>query len=169
LAGSGAEFPDPLLRQIATSNWDDFHNKVRAGTVAVLSLALGIGANTVIFSLVDIILLRPLRYAHSEPLVSVGLSVPQFGATHGVMSAVPAQAAEKQNDHMEGVHSPAPGRSCWHGLLNGQSCDLARTGDVRGCFSFIWRAGESPSPASPHGRVAGYLLHPILVRSTGVI
>jgi hypothetical protein len=33
LARSGAEFPDPLLRQIATSNWDDFHNKVRVGTI----------------------------------------------------------------------------------------------------------------------------------------
>ena len=38
---------------------------------AVLTLALGIGANTVIYTLVDSILLQPLPYAHQDRLVQI--------------------------------------------------------------------------------------------------
>jgi len=40
--------------------------------VAILTLALGIGASTAIFSVIDAAMLRPLPYPHPEQLVSVG-------------------------------------------------------------------------------------------------
>jgi predicted permease len=54
--------------------------------IAVLTIALGIGATTAIFSVVDATLLDPLPYQHPEQLVSVEDDLPGVGARDVGMS-----------------------------------------------------------------------------------
>ena len=54
--------------------------------VAVIALALGIGANTAIFSVVDAVLWRPLPYPGADEIVSIGEQRTREGRLYGPVS-----------------------------------------------------------------------------------
>ena len=69
--------------------------------VCLLTLAVGIGANTAIFSFVDSVLLKPLPYADADRIVRV-LEKPPLGARNGIstLNYLDWQRANTVFDHM---------------------------------------------------------------------
>src|SRR5690348_14013074 len=65
--------------------------------VIVVSLSIGIGANSAIFSVVDALLLRPLPYPHPERLAAVWLHSPALGILRDWPS--PGQYIDIQNEN----------------------------------------------------------------------
>src|SRR5947207_98767 len=103
--------------------------------VAVLTLALGIGANTAIFSFVNAILLRPLPYPDSERLVMVFENHPVSGWFQSSVGAPVLGAWRRQTTHFEGL-----GARGWGGFIltgRGQPENISGSRLSANCFSLL--------------------------------
>ncbi len=89
-------------------------------TIAILTLALGIGATTAVFSVVDRVLFRSLPYAHDDRLVSFGVKAPFEGTEF--MLAPEYVVLRAQPGPFEVMTSLTPG---------GMDCDITEQNPVR--------------------------------------
>ena len=89
---------------------------------ALLTLALGIGANTAIFSAVDAVLLRPLPYPEADQLVKVWEKRQREGVLNNVVAPADFIDWSKMNGAFEAMAAVAAGElEQRHGLLNRES------------------------------------------------
>lgn len=89
---------------------------------AILTLALGIGANTAIFSIVDSLLVRPLPYANAQQIVSVQRGLPHGGREDGLS----ASAFRFLRDHSRAFSSVAAANDYGSGMNLGGIAHPAR-------------------------------------------
>jgi putative ABC transport system permease protein len=114
-------------------------------TVAILSLAIGIGANTAIFSLVNAVLLQPLAYKDPERLFAVRELLPHlFGQNPIAVNPVHAREWAKECPSLEQV-----------ALVRRNRADLAAGGEPASI-----RTAEVP-----HNLFALFGVEPILGRT----
>src|SRR5260221_13965432 len=71
--------------------------------VVLLTLGLGIGANTAIFSVVHAVLLRPLPYTHGDRLVEVRQQAPRIGVESAGVSVKELADYREQTASLDAV------------------------------------------------------------------
>ncbi len=107
--------------------------------VALLTLALGIGANTALFSVVRGVLLRPLPYPESERLVRVWPASPENGVERGALSSVDLADWRARQHGFEALGG------YWY--AEGMSgVDYVGGGEPRGAAGHRWSAMGSSRP-----------------------
>lgn len=82
--------------------------------IAILTLALGIGATTAMFSIIDNVLLEPFPYAHQQRLMSIVIrDLSSHGAERTVLPATELLDYKEQSRIFEDVMGVAINRALW--------------------------------------------------------
>ncbi|HEX5424565.1 MAG TPA: ABC transporter permease [Candidatus Acidoferrales bacterium] len=131
------------------SLWTDVRHALRMlaknpgfAAVAVITLALGIGANTAIFSVIDAVLLRPLPYPQPNQIVRVWEQAPDGHRMH--VSDLNFEDFRNQNHTLAGLAEYTDGPESISGGSEPVRVDVAEVSrdffDVLGVQPFIGRS-----------------------------
>ncbi|HLW76367.1 MAG TPA: ABC transporter permease, partial [Bryobacteraceae bacterium] len=120
-------------------------------TVAILSLGLGIGANTAIFSLIDAVLLKTLPVQRPDQLVQLSM-----GANGGTFTNPIWEQVRDRQDVFSGAFAYAPAR---FNLVNGGEVNYAQglwaSGDYFSTLGVTAILGRTFAPADDRRGCAG--------------
>ncbi|MDT5271512.1 MAG: putative transport system permease protein [Acidobacteriota bacterium] len=104
--------------------------------VAVMTLALGVGANTAVFSVVNAVLLRPLPFPDSERIVALDGVNPSKGITDSNMSIPDFADWKEQSQSFEQVAGFVTGGAL---LVSGEEAERVRGTSVTEDFFPLYR------------------------------
>jgi predicted permease len=126
--------------------------------VVIITLALGIGANTAIFSIVDWLILRPLPVAKAQQLVSLvsvlrhggysnGFSYPNYEDIRDQSSAVFASVASALPLNMDGLSAAGHDQPIWTSYVTGNFFQTMGVRPASGSFILpTLRRGPADKP-----------------------
>ncbi len=140
--GSVAEVKEDVRASWGARLLDELRSDVRVGArsllrdrgfslVVILTLALGVGANTAIFSVVNGVLLKPLPYGGGERLVRVSQQVPRAGITERGFSPLELRDLREGARTLAGV---AEYHTMWFNLFGHGEPRRVQTGVVSSSF-----------------------------------
>ena len=141
------------LSQDIRYGWRVLRQKPTFTMVAVLTLALGVGANTAIFSIVNAVLLRALPFPEPGRLVRIYFNNPGTGL-HGVLYSVP----ELEDLRRSGVFENVTGAERGSIDLTG-GAEVQRLEMVTANFNYFSMLGVTPQIGrlfGPQDDTAGY-------------
>src|SRR5689334_20767875 len=127
------------LLQDLRYGWRILVKKPTFTTVAVLTLALGVGANTAIFSIVDAVLLRSLPYRDPDRLVRIFINEPGVGLRDVRFSKPELDDLQTRADVFEDVTPIFEGSENVTG-----GAQPERVEGVNGSFSYFSLLGVTP-------------------------
>src|SRR5690242_3412279 len=127
------------LLQDLRYGWRSLVKKPAFTIVAILTLALGVGANTAIFSIVNAVLLRPLPFRDADRLVRIYFNEPGVGLRDVRFSKPELDDLQTRSGVFEDVSPIYEGSEDLTGA--GQPEHL---GGVNGSFSYFSMLGVSP-------------------------
>ena len=134
--------------------------------VVIVTLALGIGANTALFSVVDAILLQPLPYTQPEQLVSVKEDIPGASLTDAGMSQPELDDLQQRSGVFDqvsavwAINANITGREKPQRVeANAVSTNYFTLLGVRPAIGRVWNAGDSREGFSEGAVISDSLWH----------
>ena len=119
------------LGQDVRYGWRNLRRNPGFALVVVTTMALGIGANTAIFSVVNGVLLRPLPYTHGDRLVVLRQQQPIANVADTAFSV---KEIEDYRTHAQSLDGVAEFHSMWFILLGRAEPERVATGVVSANF-----------------------------------